>query len=156
MAVDVAHRGDDADELLAVNDYDVGWLDRDLPGMHGGRGRPPARARGTLTRILMLTAATTLSDRVHGLELGADDYLRSPSSTRSSSPGSVRSGGGPSPPVAPVLERGGIVVDSNRRVATRDGRPLDLTSKELGVLEVLLRADGRIVPAEELLGRSGT
>ncbi|AIV39387.1 transcriptional regulator [Curtobacterium sp. MR_MD2014] len=151
MAVDVAHRGDEADELLSVNDYDVVVLDRDLPGLHGDEVARRLAARGSLTRILMLTAATTLADRVHGLELGADDYLAKPfeypelvARVRALGRRSVA-------PVAPVLERDGIVVDSNRRIATRDGRPLDLTSKELGVLEVLLRADGRIVSSEELL-----
>ncbi len=151
MAVDVAHRGDHADELLAVNDYDVVVLDRDLPGMHGDEVARRLAARGSLTRILMLTAATTLTDRVNGLELGADDYLTKPfeypelvARVRALGRRSVA-------PVAPVLERAGLLLDTNRRMATRDGRPLDLTAKELGVLETLLRADGRIVSAEELL-----
>lgn len=151
MAVDMAYRGDDADELLAVNDYDVVVLDRDVPGLHGDEVARRLAARGSLTRILMLTAATTLTDRVNGLELGADDYLTKPfdypelvARVRALGRRSVA-------PVAPVLERAGLVVDTNRRMATRDGRPLDLTSKELGVLEALLRADGRIVSAEELL-----
>ncbi|OIH95213.1 response regulator transcription factor [Curtobacterium sp. MCBA15_001] len=151
MAVDVVYRGDEADELLSVNDYDVVVLDRDVPGLHGDEVARRLTARGGLTRILMLTAATTLSDRVHGLELGADDYLAKPfeypelvARVRALGRRSVA-------PVAPVLERGDLVVDSNRRMATRGGRPLDLTPKELGVLEALLRADGRIVSAEELL-----
>lgn len=151
MAVDVAYRGDLADELLSVNDYDVVVLDRDVPGLHGDEVARRLAARGSLTRILMLTAATTLHDRVNGLELGADDYLTKPfeypelvARVRALGRRSVA-------PVAPVLERAGLLVDTNRRMATRDGRPLDLTSKELGVLETLLRADGRIVSAEELL-----
>ncbi|MFJ3033957.1 response regulator transcription factor [Curtobacterium pusillum] len=151
MAVDVAYRGDHADELLTVNDYDVVVLDRDVPGVHGDEVARRLAARGSLTRILMLTAATTLTDRVNGLELGADDYLAKPfeypelvARVRALGRRSVA-------PVAPVLERAGLLVDTNRRMATRDGRPLDLTSKELGVLETLLRADGRIVSAEELL-----
>jgi len=151
MAVDVAYRGDHADELLTVNDYDVVVLDRDVPGLHGDVVARRLAARGSLTRILMLTAATSLADRVQGLEIGADDYLTKPfeypelvARVRALGRRSVA-------PVAPVLERAGIVVDTNRRMATRDGKPLDLTAKELGVLEVLLRADGRVVPAEELL-----
>ncbi|ROR36121.1 DNA-binding response OmpR family regulator [Curtobacterium sp. JUb34] len=151
MAVDVVYRGDDADELLSVNDYDVVVLDRDVPGLHGDEVARRLAARGSLTRILMLTAATALADRVHGLELGADDYLAKPfeypelvARVRALGRRSVA-------PVAPVLERAGLVVDTNRRMATRGGRPLDLTSKELGVLEELLRADGRIVSTEELL-----
>lgn len=151
MAVDVAYRGDVADELLAVNDYDVVVLDRDVPGVHGDEIARRLAASGSVTRILMLTAATALGDRVHGLELGADDYLTKPfeypelvARVRALGRRSVA-------PVAPVLERDGIVVDTNRRMATRDGRPLDLTAKELGVLEELLRGDGRIVSSEELL-----
>lgn len=151
MAVDVAYRGDDADELLAVHDYDVVVLDRDVPGLHGDEVARRLTDRGALTRILLLTAATTLRDRVQGLELGADDYLTKPfeypelvARVRALGRRSV-------PPVAPVLERAGLVVDTNRRMATRDGHPLDLTSKEFGVLETLLRADGRIVSAEHLL-----
>jgi DNA-binding response OmpR family regulator len=151
MAVDVAYRGDSADELLTVNDYDVVVLDRDVPGLHGDAVARRLAARGSLTRILMLTAATSLADRVQGLELGADDYLTKPfeypelvARVRALGRRSVA-------PVPPVLERAGIVVDTNRRMATRDGKPLDLTAKELGVLEALLRADGRVVPAEELL-----
>ncbi|WP_413602933.1 response regulator transcription factor [Curtobacterium sp. Curtsp57] len=151
MAVDVAYRGDHADEFLAVNDYDVVVLDRDVPGMHGDEVARRVAARGGLTRILMLTAASTLSDRVHGLELGADDYLTKPfeypelvARVRALGRRSVTA-------VAPVLERGGIQLDTNRRIATRDGRPLDLAAKEFGILETLLRADGRIVSAEELL-----
>ncbi|PZF10261.1 DNA-binding response regulator [Curtobacterium sp. MCPF17_011] len=151
MAVDVAYRGDDADELLSVNDYDVVVLDRDVPGMHGDEVARRTTARASLTRVLMLTAASTLTDRVNGLELGADDYLTKsfeyPELVARVRALGRRSGA----PVAPVLERDGIVLDSNRRMVTRDGRPLVLTSKELGVLEVLLRADGRIVAAEELL-----
>ncbi|MBF4589229.1 response regulator transcription factor [Curtobacterium sp. VKM Ac-1395] len=151
MAVDVAYRGDVADELLAVNDYDVVVLDRDLPGVHGDEVARRVAGRGSVTRVLMLTAATTLSDRVHGLELGADDYLTKPfeypelvARVRALGRRSVA-------PVAPVLERGGLALDTNRRMVTRHGRPLDLTAKEFGVLETLLRADGRVVSAEELL-----
>ncbi|PZE86215.1 response regulator transcription factor [Curtobacterium sp. MCBD17_032] len=151
MAVDVAYRGDTADELLAVNDYDVVVLDRDVPGLHGDAVARRLAARGSLTRILMLTAATSLADRVQGLEIGADDYLTKPFEYPELVARVRALGRRCLAPVAPVLERDGIVVDTNRRMATRDGRPLDLTSKELGVLEELLRADGRVVSAEELL-----
>lgn len=151
MAVDVAYRGDTADEMLAVNDYDVVVLDRDVPGVHGDEIARRLAAHGSLTRILMLTAAATLTDRVHGLELGADDYLAKPFEYPELVARVRALGRRSTAPVAPVLERGGIVLDTNRRMVTRDGRPLDLTAKELGVLETLLRADGRIVSSEELL-----
>ncbi|MFZ7086639.1 response regulator transcription factor [Curtobacterium sp. RRHDQ10] len=154
MAVDVCFRGDDADELLAVNDYDVVVLDRDLPGLHGDEVARRLSTRGGLTRILMLTASTSLVDRVQGLELGADDYLAKPFEYPELVARVRALGRRAVAPVAPVLERGGITVDTNRQTATRDGLPLDLTAKELGVLEVLLAADGRIVSAEELLEKA--
>jgi DNA-binding response OmpR family regulator len=151
MAVDVAYRGDHADELLAVNDYDVVVLDRDMPGLHGDEVARRVTARGGTTRILMLTAATTLTDRVSGLELGADDYLTKPFEYPELLARVRALGRRSTPAVAPVIDRAGFVLDTNRRIVTRDGRPLDLTTKELGVLETLLRADGRIVSSEELL-----
>ena len=151
MAVDTVYRGDHADVLLAVNEYDVVVLDRDIPGLHGDEVARRLAARGSLTRILMLTAATALHDRVTGLELGADDYLTKPFEYPELVARVRALGRRAVPPVPPVLERADLVVDPNRRIATRAGRPLDLTSKEFGVLEALLRADGRIVSAEELL-----
>jgi DNA-binding response OmpR family regulator len=151
LAVDVVHDGRTADEYLAVNDYDVVVLDRDLPGMHGDEVARRITSRGGTTRILMLTAATALADRVAGLELGADDYLAKPFEFPELVARVRALGRRSEPALAPVLERSGIVLDTNRRLATRNGLPLDLTTKELGVLEQLLRADGRLVPAEELL-----
>lgn len=151
MAVDVAYRGDDADALLAVNDYDVVVLDRDLPGLHGDAVARAATERGGHARILMLTAAGGLDDRVGGLELGADDYLAKPFEYPELV-ARVRALGRRSGPAAPpVLRSGDIVVDAARHLATRRGLDLGLATKELMVLEALLRADGRVVSAEELL-----
>lgn len=151
MAVDVAYRGDDADELLAVNDYDVVVLDRDLPGMHGDAVARAMAERGSTTRILMLTAAGGLHDRVGGLELGADDYLAKPFEYPELVARVRALGRRPGLAAPPVLRRGGIEVDTARHTATRDGRDLALSTKELMVLETLLTADGRVVSAEELL-----
>ncbi|MBF4601622.1 response regulator transcription factor [Frigoribacterium sp. VKM Ac-1396] len=151
MAVDVAYRGDDADEMLAVNDYDVVVLDRDLPGLHGDVVARRVAERGDSTRILMLTAAGDLPDRVAGLELGADDYLPKPFDYPElvARVRALARRTGPATP--PVLRAGDIVLDIARHTATRSGHDLGLSTKELMVLEVLMAADGRIVSAEDLL-----
>jgi DNA-binding response OmpR family regulator len=153
MAVDLAFDGADALTHVTVNRYDVVVLDRDLPGIHGDHVcRTLVRQRNE-TRVLMLTAASTISDRVEGLELGADDYLPKPfefvelvARIRALARRAVA-------PVPPTLTRGDLLLDSSRRVAFRGSRALTLTPKEFGVLECLLSADGRVVSAEELLTR---
>jgi DNA-binding response OmpR family regulator len=151
MAVDVAYRGDDADELLAVNDYDVVVLDRDLPGLHGDAVARRVAERGDGTRILMLTAAGDLTERVAGLELGADDYLAKPFDYPELVARVRALGRRAGAATRPVLRSGDIVVDVARHEATRGGVDLGLSTKELMVLEALLAADGRVVSAEELL-----
>jgi DNA-binding response OmpR family regulator len=153
MAVDVVFDGADALESVAVTRYDVVVLDRDLPGAHGDEVCRQIVADGSGSRVLMLTAASTVSDRVEGLGLGADDYLPKPfdfaelvARIRALARRSVAM-------VPPVLESGELSLDPGRRVAFRSGRRLDLSPKEFGVLECLLAADGRIVSAEELLER---
>jgi DNA-binding response OmpR family regulator len=153
MAVDVVMDGADALQSLAVTRYDVVVLDRDLPGTHGDEVCRQIVAGGSGSRVLMLTAASTVADRVDGLGLGADDYLPKPfdfaelvARIRALARRSVAM-------VPPVLEAGQLTVDPGRRVAFRSGRRLELSPKEFAVLECLLAADGRIVSAEELLER---
>ena len=153
MAVDVAFDGADALAKAAVNHYQVLVLDRDLPGVHGDQVCRTLAAQGGPGRILMLTAAGTVQDRVEGLDLGADDYLAKPFAF-SELVARVRALGRRSEqPTPPVLARGDLVVDRARRQASRGGHFLPLTRKELGVLEVLLAADGRVISSEELLER---
>lgn len=154
FAVDTVYSGDAAQAYLGLHDYDVVVLDRDLPRVHGDDVARGLVASGSRTRILMLTAAGTMEDRVAGLDLGADDYLGKPfefpelvSRVRALRRRSAR-------PVPPQLERYGIRLDSVRRSATRDGRDLDLSPKEFTVLQLLLEADGGTVSAEELLERA--
>jgi len=154
MAVDVANDGAAALERLAVNDYDVLVLDRDLPGVHGDQVCQELSRRGAPVRILMLTASGGVHERIDGLNLGADDYLAKPFSFEELVARIRALGRRSGPPVPPVLERGGITLDTARRQAYRDGRPLSLSRKEYAVLEVLMRAQGVAVSTEELLERA--
>jgi DNA-binding response OmpR family regulator len=153
MAVDVALDGPAGLERALVNSYDVIVLDRDLPTMHGDEVCGRLVAAGCRSRVLMLTAAAATDDLVEGLGLGADDYLPKPFDF----PVLVARIGAllrrAQPAIPPVLRHGDLVFDTGRRCAWRAGRPLDLTPKEFGVLELLLAARGRAVSAEELLER---
>jgi DNA-binding response OmpR family regulator len=154
MAVDVVYDGREAWERIGVNDYDVVVLDRDLPGMHGDELCRQIVAAGGATRILMLTAASEVSDRVAGLSLGADDYLGKPFAF-SELVARVRALGRRATPLTPpVLEAAGVRLDPARREVTRNGEPVSLAPKEFAVLEVLLRADGAVVSAEQLLEKA--
>jgi DNA-binding response OmpR family regulator len=153
-AVDVAGDGATALERVAVNDYDVVILDRDLPRVHGDEVCRRMVDDGVAARVLMLTAAAEVNDRVAGLSLGADDYLTKPFALAELSARVLalgrRSGRG-SPP---VLCRAGITLDQARRQVTRDGRYISLSKKEFAVLTELLRADGAVVSAEHLLEKA--
>ena len=152
MAVDVCYDGDEAVEKLGVNRYDVAVLDRDMPGRTGDQvlawmlGGPPKD-----TRVLLLTAAGGIRDRVEGLGLGADDYLTKPFAFAELVARIQALGRRSAPAVPPVLERDGIVLDVGRHTTMRDGRVLALAPKEFAVLHVLLRAGGQVVSAEDLL-----
>jgi DNA-binding response OmpR family regulator len=153
MTVDVALDGDDALDRLAACSYDVVVLDRDLPGVHGDDICRALVAERSASRILMLTAARSVRDRVEGLSLGADDYLPKPfdfTELVARIQALARRPGAP-PPAGLGYED--LSMDPARRIATRAGRRLALTPKEFAVLECLLKADGRPVPAEELLQR---
>jgi DNA-binding response OmpR family regulator len=153
IAVDVALDGDAALEQLAVTRYDVVVLDRDLPGVHGDEVCRRIVAGGSGSRVLMLTAAGAVRDRVQGLSLGADDYLPKPFDFAELVARIRALGRRCTPPLPPVLDNGDLSLDPSRRVAFRSGRRLDLSRKEFAVLEYLLAAGGRVVPAEELLER---
>ncbi len=136
----------------AVYRYDVIVLDRDLPGVHGDAVCVALRDGESEARILMLTAAATIGDRVEGLNLGADDYLPKPFAFEELV-ARVHALARRAPATPPRLVRRDLTLDRAARRASRAGRELSLTRKELGVLEVLLAADGAVVSAEELLER---
>jgi DNA-binding response OmpR family regulator len=153
MAIDVAYDGTSAGRRLLVNDYDVVVLDRDLPGVYGDDICRELVANQRPTRVLMLTAASDVGDRVEGLDIGADDYLGKPFAF-TELVARVRALGRRSREAAPpVLERDGLRLDPARQQVTRDGRPVLLGRKEFAVLEELMRADGAVVSAEQLLQR---
>ena len=153
MIVDVALSGDDAVDRLAASSYDVVVLDRDLPGVHGDDICRALAAERSASRILMLTAARSVRDRVEGLGLGADDYLPKPFDFTELVARIQALGRRPGAPPPAGLAYRDLSMDPARRIVTRTGRRLALTPKEFAVLECLLAADGRPVSAEELLRR---
>jgi DNA-binding response OmpR family regulator len=153
MAVDVAHDGLGAAAKLDLSRYDVVVLDRDLPGIHGDALCQMITDRDQRAMVLMLTAAGEPGDRVTGLSLGADDYLGKPFHfpelvLR------VRALARRQPAAqARIVRAAGIELDTLRRTVTRDGRHLDLSVKEFGVLEALMLAAPSFLRAEDLLER---
>ncbi|NUT50431.1 MAG: response regulator transcription factor [Saccharothrix sp.] len=151
FAGDVLPDGDTALEHLSVNAYDVLVLDRDIPRVHGDEVCRRVADSGAETRILMLTAAAAVRDRVEGLALGADDYLPKPfafvelSARVHALLRRVR------PASPPVLERAGLRVDPARRQVTRAGEFIPLSNKEFALLTELVRAEGAVVTSEHLL-----
>jgi DNA-binding response OmpR family regulator len=153
MAVDLAFDGDAGLERALVYGYDVIVLDRDLPRRRGDDVCAYLVEQGCRTRVLMLTAAATIEDRVDGLHLGADDYLPKPFAFAELVARIRALFRRAQPAMPPVLEHGGLRLDPAQRTANRGGKPLELGPKEFGALELLLAAQGRVVSAEELLER---
>ncbi len=151
MAVDAAHDGLEAAAKIGVNAYDVVVLDRDLPGLHGDLLCQMITGSDQRAMVIMLTAADAPPDRVTGLGLGADDYLGKPfhfpelvlriRALARRQPGAR----------ARVLRACGVELEPVRRTVLRDGRPVELSVKEFGVLEALLMASPGFLRAEDLL-----
>lgn len=154
IAADIALDGAEALEQLAVNEYDVVLLDRDLPGVHGDEVARRVSSEHPRTRIVMVTAADRLDDKETGFVLGADDYVTKPFELRELVL-RLRAVARRSPAATPpVIERAGLRLDPFRREVFRDGRYVRLTRKQFAVLEVLMAADGGVVSAEQLLERA--
>ena len=154
IAADVAPDGDTALELLSINTYDIGVLDRDVPGPSGDEVAAHIVASGSGTPILMLTAADRLDDKASGFEAGADDYLTKPFALRElvlrlRALDRRRAHHRP-----PTVELAGLKIDPFRREVYRDGRYVAVTRKQFAVLEVLVGAGGGVVSAEQLLERA--
>lgn len=153
MAVDLVFDGDTALRRAEVNRYDVVVLDRDVPVLHGEDVCRSLVRDGSESRVLMLTAADSVEDRVDGLELGADDYLTKPfafTELVARIRALCRRSG---PPLPTILAHADLRLDPARRTGIRGGRRLALSPKEFALLEHLLAARGRVVSAEELLER---
>jgi DNA-binding response OmpR family regulator len=152
IAADVAYDGSTGIEKAMMTSYDVVVLDRDLPRIHGDAVCATLVSSPSVARILMLTAAASVGDRVDGLNLGADDYLPKPFAF-AELVARVRALARRQPAGAPLLTRGDVLLDRARLRVSRSGRPVSLTRKELGILEELMVADGAVVSAEDLLER---
>ena len=150
-AVDVVHDGGAALERIGVHDYDVVVLDRNLPVVHGDEVCRAIAEGDCSARVLMLTAAAEIDERVAGLALGADDYLPKPFAFEELAARVMALGRRSRPAAPPVLTRAGIRLDQHRREVYRDGRYVPLSRKEFAVLAELLRADGAAVSQEQLL-----
>jgi DNA-binding response OmpR family regulator len=151
FAVDVVTDGGQALERLDLVPYDVLVLDRDLPIVSGDDVCRLVSQRGLAARVLMLTAAGALVDRVHGLDLGADDYLAKPFDFPELVARVRALGRRPGLPVPAVLRWADVELDPARRTVTRAGRPVALSPKEFAVLAHLLARPGLVVSAEDLL-----
>jgi DNA-binding response OmpR family regulator len=154
MAVDIAFDGESALRHIARESYDVVVLDRDLPKLHGDDVCRALVAEGARARVLMLTASDTIEHRVDGLSLGADDYLPKPFAFAELVARLRALARRSQPAQPPVLTSGDIRLDTTKRVATRNGRRLELSPKEFALLEVLLAADGATLSPDELLRRA--
>ncbi|MFD2489744.1 response regulator transcription factor [Amycolatopsis jiangsuensis] len=154
MAVDLAGDGATALDCVAVNEYDVVVLDRDLPVVHGDDVCRHVAASRTDCRILMLTASGRLADKVEGLHLGSDDYLVKPFDFPELVARLRALHRRATPAHPPVLTYADLRLDPARREVHRGARPLRLARKEFAVLELLLRADGAVLSAEHLLEKA--
>jgi DNA-binding response OmpR family regulator len=153
FAVDIAPDGLDGLYKAGLNRYDVVVLDRDLPVLHGDQVCTALTAGECGARVLMLTAAGEAADRVAGLILGADDYLPKPF-VFDELVLRIRALARRTNNAPRVLQHAGVTFDTARRIVTRNGRIIPLTTKELAVLEILMGADGALVSAEDLLERA--
>ncbi len=152
--VDHVSNGVEADTaLLNTHEFDLLILDLGLPKMHGLEVLKRLRSRGSTCPVLILTAADSIEDRVKGLDYGADDFMAKPFSLQELEArvrALTRRGMGGN---SALIKHGPMVYDQTGRVATIDGKMVDLSARELGLLEVLLQRTGRLVSKDQLVER---
>src|SRR4051794_23926517 len=151
VATDVTGRGEDALWMAGSTDYDALVLDVMLPGIDGFEACERLRADGVSTPVLMLTARDAVEDRIRGLDAGADDYLVKPfafGELLARLRALVRRDPAPRPA---ELEFGGVHLDPASRRVTRDGVPVELSSREFSLLEFLMRHPGEVLPRSRIL-----
>jgi two-component system OmpR family response regulator len=153
-AVDHVASGTEADAaLMTSTEFDLLILDLGLPRMHGLEVLKRLRARGNSVPVLILTAADSVEDRIKGLDLGADDYMPKPFALpelEARVRALVRRGAGNA---ASLIKHGPLTYDQQGRVATMEGVMVELSARELGLLEVLLQRTGRLVSKDQLVER---
>ena len=153
-AVDHVPDGAQADSALMTNtEFDLLILDLGLPKMHGLEVLKRLRARGSVLPVLILTAADSVDERVKGLDLGADDYMAKPFSLQeleARARALIRRGAGAT---SNFIKHGPLTYDQSGRVATLEGKMVELSARELGLLEVLLQHAGRLVSKDQLVER---
>lgn len=154
MAADIASTGEEALDLITGDEYDLVILDRDLPGIHGDDVCRAIAADHPRVRVLMLTAARTLDDRVTGFEIGADDYLLKPFEFPELVARLRALERRTDPARPPILEAHDVRLDPFRREVYRDGRLIRLAPKEFAVLHILMSAQGGVLSAETLLEKA--
>jgi two-component system OmpR family response regulator len=150
-AVDQVGTGSEADAALASHEFDLVILDLGLPRLHGLEVLRKLRARGSSMPVLILTAADSVEQRVKGLDLGADDYMAKPfalSELEARVRALTRRGAGGG---ATLLKHGRLVFDQTGRVAMVDDQTLDLSAREVSLLEILLTRSGRMVSKTQLV-----
>jgi two-component system OmpR family response regulator len=149
-AVDWVANGSDADHALTGGAYDLVILDLGLPRMSGLDVLRRLRSRKVNVPVLILTALDGTSDRVKGLDLGADDYMAKPFELPELE-ARVRALTRRSTGTTPLIEYGPLVFDQVNRCALQNGEMLDLSARELGLLEILMSRAGRLVSKDQLV-----
>jgi two-component system OmpR family response regulator len=150
-AVDCVTNGDEADSALQASEFDLLILDLGLPKRSGLEVLKRLRSRKSATAVLILTARDSVNDRVAGLDAGADDYLAKPfelAELQARVRALTRRGmaGG-----SALVSHGSLTFDQIGRVASLNGQPLDLSARELGLLEIFLQRAGRLVSKDQLV-----